>query len=174
MTSEDVKKIIRDVPDFPKKGILFRDITTAFLNPKCMHWFKSEMLKEYQGKGITKVLGIESRGFIIAPIVAEELGSGFVPIRKKGKLPASVITESYEKEYGVDTIEIHRDALTTDDVVLLHDDLLATGGTMEAAVKLVKKFGVKKIYVSFLAELDDLKGRSVFDKDIEISSLIHY
>ena len=174
MTSEDVKKIIRDVPDFPKKGILFRDITTAFLNPKCMHWFKSEMLKEYQGKGITKVLGIESRGFIIAPIVAEELGVGFVPIRKKGKLHASVITESYEKEYGVDTIEIHRDALTTDDVVLLHDDLLATGGTMEAAVKLVKKFGVKKIYVSFLAELDDLKGRSVFDKDIEISSLIHY
>ena len=156
MTSEDVKKIIRDVPDFPKKGILFRDITTAFLNPKCMHWFKSEMLKEYQGKGITKVLGIESRGFIIAPIVAEELGAGFVPIRKKGKFPASVITESYEKEYGVDTIEIHRDALTTDDVVLRHEDLLATGGTMEAAVKLVKKCGVKKIYVSVLAELYDM------------------
>lgn len=174
MTSEEVKKIIRDVPDFPKKGILFRDITTAFLNPECMHWFKDEMLKAYTGRGITKVLGIESRGFVVAPIVAEKLNVGFVPIRKKGKLPAAVIEESYEKEYGIDTIEIHKDSLCADDVVLIHDDLLATGGTMAAAVNLVKKFGVKKIYVSFLAELDDLQGRNVFDKDIEIVSLIHY
>lgn len=172
MTAEQVKNIIRDVPDFPKKGILFKDLTTAFINPDCMRWFADELTSEYKKKGVTKILGIESRGFVVAPIVANNLNIGFVPIRKKGKLPADVIEESYEKEYGIDTIEIHKDALTENDVVMIHDDLLATGGTMEAAVRLVKKFNVKKIYTSFLVELEGLNGRKIFDPEIEIKSLI--
>lgn len=174
MTAEEVKKEIRDVVDFPIKGIIFRDLTTAFKNPECMRFFEKEMYELYKDKGITKVVGIESRGFIMAPVLANKIGAGFVPIRKKGKLPAETIDISYAKEYGIDTIQIHRDALDADDVVLLHDDLLATGGTMKAACDLVKKFGVKKIYVNFLVELDDLYGRDVFESGIEVSSLLHY
>lgn len=174
MTAEEVKKEIRDVVDFPIKGIIFRDLTTAFKNPECMRFFEKEMYELYKDKGITKVVGIESRGFIMAPVLANKIGAGFVPIRKKGKLPAETIDISYAKEYGTDTIQIHKDALDADDVVLLHDDLLATGGTMKAACDLVKKFGVKKIYVNFLVELDDLYGRDVFDSSIEVSSLLHY
>ena len=174
MTQKEVKEIIRNIPDFPQKGIQFKDLTTAFANPDCMQWFSSEICELYKNKGITKIVGIESRGFIVAPIVANQLHVGFVPIRKKGKLPADVVAESYTKEYGIDTIEIHRDALSVDDVVLLHDDLLATGGSMQAAVKLVQKLRVKKVYINFLVELDDLQGRKVFSPDIEITSLIHY
>lgn len=174
MTAEEVKKEIRDVVDFPIKGIIFRDLTTAFKNPECMRFFENEMYELYKDKGITKVVGIESRGFIMAPVLANKIGAGFVPIRKKGKLPAETIDISYAKEYGIDTIQIHKDALDADDVVLLHDDLLATGGTMKAACDLVKKFGVKKIYVNFLVELDDLYGRDVFESGIEVSSLLHY
>lgn len=174
MNAEEVKKEIRDVVDFPIKGIVFRDLTTAFKNPECMRFFENEMYELYKDKGITKVVGIESRGFIMAPVLANKIGAGFVPIRKKGKLPAGTIDMSYAKEYGEDTIQIHKDALDADDVVLLHDDLLATGGTMKAACDLVKKFGVKKIYVNFLVELDDLYGRDVFESGIEVSSLLHY
>lgn len=174
MTAEEVKKEIRDVVDFPIKGIIFRDLTTAFKNPECMRFFEKKMYELYKDKGITKVVGIESRGFIMAPVLANKIGAGFVPIRKKGKLPAETIDISYVKEYGIDTIQIHKDALDADDVVLLHDDLLATGGTMKAACDLVKKFGVKKIYVNFLVELDDLYGRDVFESGIEVSSLLHY
>lgn len=174
MTAEEVKKEIRDVVDFPIKGIIFRDLTTAFKNPECMRFFEKEMYELYKDKSITKVVGIESRGFIMAPVLANKIGAGFVPIRKKGKLPAETIDISYAKEYGIDTIQIHKDALDADDVVLLHDDLLATGGTMKAACNLVKKFGVKKIYVNFLVELDDLYGRDVFESGIEVSSLLHY
>lgn len=174
MTAEEAKKEIRDVVDFPIKGIIFRDLTTAFKNPECMRFFEKEMYELYKDKGITKVVGIESRGFIMAPVLANKIGAGFVPIRKKGKLPAETIDISYAKEYGIDTIQIHKDALDADDVVLLHDDLLATGGTMKAACDLVKKFGVKKIYVNFLVELDDLYGRDVFESGIEVSSLLHY
>lgn len=174
MTAEEVKKEIRDVVNFPIKGIIFRDLTTAFKNPECMRFFEKEMYELYKDKGITKVVGIESRGFIMAPVLANKIGAGFVPIRKKGKLPAETIDISYAKEYGIDTIQIHKDALDADDVVLLHDDLLATGGTMKAACDLVKKFGVKKIYVNFLVELDDLYGRDVFESGIEVSSLLHY
>ena len=151
MNAEEVKKEIRDVVDFPIKGIVFRDLTTAFKNPECMRFFENEMYELYKDKGITKVVGIE-----------------------KGKLPAETIDMSYAKEYGEDTIQIHKDALDADDIVLLHDDLLATGGTMKAACDLVKKFGVKKIYVNFLVELDDLYGRDVFESGIEVSSLLHY
>ena len=139
-----------------------------------MKYFEDEMYRLYKDKGITKVIGIESRGFIMAPVLGNKLGVGFVPVRKKGKLPAETIEVSYAKEYGVDIIELHKDALTPDDVVLVHDDLLATGGTMKAACELIRKFGVKKIYVNFLVELDFLKGREQFDKDIIVDSLIHY
>jgi adenine phosphoribosyltransferase len=174
MTIEEVKKEIRDVKDFPIKGIVFKDLTTAFKNPDCMRFFEDEMYRLYKDCGITKVIGIESRGFIMAPVLGNRLGVGFVPIRKKGKLPAETIEISYAKEYGVDIIQLHKDALTPDDVVLIHDDLLATGGTMKAACDLVRKFGVKKIYVNFLVELDALKGREKFDSDVKVDSLIHY
>ena len=174
MTVDEVKNNIRDIVDFPVKGIIFKDLTTAFKNADCMKFFEDEMYKRYKDKGITKVVGIESRGFIMAPILGNKLGVGFVPVRKKGKLPADTIQVSYSKEYGTDIIEMHSDALTENDVVLIHDDLLATGGTMKAACELVKKFGVKKIYVNFLVELEFLEGRKVFDKDIDVDSLIKY
>lgn len=173
MTAEEVKLQIRNIPDFPVKGIQFKDITTALQQPECLRWMRDEMVNLYKDKGITKIVGIESRGFIIAPAVAMELGVGFVPIRKPGKLPAETVEISYQKEYGVDTIQMHKDALSADDVVLLHDDLLATGGTMAAAIELVKKFGVKKVYVNFLIELDFLNGRELLEKGAEVDSLIH-
>lgn len=174
MTIEEVKKEIRDVQDFPIHGIVFKDLTTAFKNPDCMRFFENAMYNLYKDKGITKIVGIESRGFIMAPVLGSRLGVGFVPIRKKGKLPAETIEISYKKEYGVDIIQIHKDALNADDVVLIHDDLLATGGTMRAACDLVRKFGVKKIYVNFLVELDFLKGREKFDNSVFVDSIIHY
>ena len=173
MTAEEVKLQIRNIPDFPVKGVQFKDITTALQQPECLRWMRDEMVNLYKNKGITKIVGIESRGFIIAPAVAMELGVGFVPIRKPGKLPAETVEISYQKEYGVDTIQMHKDALCADDVVLLHDDLLATGGTMAAAIELVKKFGVKKVYVNFLIELDFLNGRQVLEQGAEVDSLIH-
>lgn len=173
MTAEEVKNQIRNVPDFPVKGIQFKDITTALRKPDCLKWMKDEMVNLYRDKGITKVVGIESRGFIIAPAVAMELGVGFVPIRKPGKLPAETVEISYAKEYGVDKIQIHKDAIEPDDVVLIHDDLLATGGTMAAAIELVKKFGVKKVYVNFIIELDGLNGRSVLAEAESVDTLIH-
>ena len=173
MTAEEVKLQIRNIPDFPVKGIQFKDITTALQQPECLRWMRDEMVNLYKDRGVTKIVGIESRGFIIAPAVAMELGVGFVPIRKPGKLPAETVEISYQKEYGVDTIQMHKDALCADDVVLLHDDLLATGGTMAAAIELVKKFGVKKVYVNFLIELDFLNGRELLEKGAEVDSLIH-
>jgi adenine phosphoribosyltransferase len=132
------------------------------------------MCEMYEGKGITKVLGIDSRGFIMGPIVANHIGAGFVTIRKPGKLPADTLQQEYEKEYGTDTIEIHKDALCADDVVLIHDDLLATGGTMKAAYDLVKKFGIKKVYINFIIELEDLQGRKLFPEDVQIDALVKY
>lgn len=174
MTTEEFKSLIRNVPDFPKKGIQFKDITTALKNPQCLQWIKDQIVSIYKDKGITQVIGLESRGFIIAPAVAMELGAGFVPERKPGKLPADVISIEYDKEYGTDTMQIHKDALNKNDVVLIHDDLLATGGTAAAAIELVKKIGVKKIYANFLIELDELHGREVIDKNIGVTSLIHF
>lgn len=172
MTKEQFKSLIRNVPDFPKKGIQFKDITTALRNADCLRWIKNEVVNLYKDKGITQVVGLESRGFIIGPAVAIELGAGFVLARKPGKLPANVISASYNKEYGTDTIQIHRDALSENDIVLIHDDLLATGGSIEGAIQLVKKAGVKKIYVNFLIELNELNGRKTIDEDIEVTSLI--
>lgn len=174
MTEQSLKNIIRNIPDFPQPGIQFKDITTALKSPEHLRWMRDEVVRLYRDKGITQVVGLESRGFIIGPAMAMDLNAGFVPIRKPGKLPADVIEMSYTKEYGTDIIQIHKDALHKEDIVLLHDDLLATGGTMEAAIKLVKKMGVRKIYVNFLIELDFLKGRNALDSDVEISSLIHF
>ena len=159
MTSEQVKALVRNVPDFPIKGIQFKDITTILDNPEGLCWLRDEIVNHYKGLGITKIVGIESRGFIIAPSVAMELGIGFVPIRKKNKLPAETVSVTYKKEYGEDTIQMHKDALNANDVVLIHDDILATGGSMEAAIELVKKLGVKKVYVNCAIELIGLKGR---------------
>ena len=159
MTSEQVKALVRNVPDFPIKGIQFKDITTILDNPEGLCWLRDEIVKHYKGLGITKIVGIESRGFIIAPSVAMELGIGFVPIRKKNKLPAETVSVTYQKEYGEDTIQMHKDALNANDVVLIHDDILATGGSMEAAIELVKKLGVKKVYVNCAIELIGLEGR---------------
>ena len=159
MTAEQVKAAIRNVPDFPIKGIQFKDITTALARHDCLCWMKEEIVKRYKNLGITQVVGIESRGFILAPSVAMEIGAGFVPIRKHNKLPAEKVSVTYKKEYGDDTIQVHKDALNENDIVLLHDDILATGGSMEAAINLVKKLGVKKIYVNCIIELEGLHGR---------------
>lgn len=174
MTIEDLKSMVRDVPDFPQKGILFKDITTMLKDREGLHYAAELLCDMYADKGITKVVGIESRGFIMGPIIADKIGAGFVPMRKPGKLPADTVSESYTKEYGVDTIEVHRDAFEENDVILLHDDLLATGGTMYAAYKLAKRFNPKKIYISFIAELEFLKGRELFPTDVEIEALIKY
>ena len=134
MSAEEAKAAIRNVPDFPIKGIQFKDITTALNKPECLKWMRDEIVDHYKGLGITQVVGIESRGFILAPAVAMEIGAGFVPIRKPGKLPADTVEVSYAKEYGIDTIQMHKDALKESDIVLIHDDILATGGSMAAAI----------------------------------------
>lgn len=171
---EYIKSKIRDVEDFPQKGIVFKDLTTVFKDPRALHIIGWDLSQIYRDKGVTKVVGIESRGFIGGSILAFELGAGFVPVRKPGKLPADTLQASYKKEYGVDTIEIHRDAITEDDVVVLHDDVLATGGTMLAAINLVKQMKPKKIYVNFIIELSALNGRSILPDDVEVTSLIKY
>jgi adenine phosphoribosyltransferase len=165
---------LRCVPDFPQKGINFRDVTTLFKNPACLQIMVDELYEMYKNKGITKIVGIESRGFVMASALAVKLGAGIVLCRKPGKLPAATIQESYTKEYGEDTIEIHEDAINEKDIVLLHDDLLATGGTMKAAYNLVKKFNPRKIYMNFIIEITDegLQGRKAFDADTEITTLL--
>ena len=165
---------LRCIPDWPIKGVNFRDVTTMFKSPECLKEINEEMYEMYKDKGITKIVGIESRGFVMSSALAIKLGAVVVLCRKPGKLPCETIQESYSKEYGVDTIEIHKDAINENDVILLHDDLLATGGTMKAACDLVKKFHPKKIYCNFIIELvnENLNGRAAFDDDIEVSTLI--
>ena len=140
-------------PTWPIKGVNFRDVTTLFKSPEALKEIIDEMYEIYKDKGITKIVGIESRGFVMSSALALRLGAGIVLCRKPGKLPCETIQESYAKEYGIDTIEIHKDAINENDIVLLHDDLLATGGTMRAACNLVKKFKPKKIYCNFIIEL---------------------
>ena len=171
---EYVKSKIRDILDFPQKGIVFKDLTTALKDPQALGKIGDELRRLYQDKGIRKVVGIESRGFIAGSILAYELGAGFVPVRKPGKLPADTISVSYDKEYGKDTIEIHRDAITEDDIVLIHDDVLATGGTVAAAYSLVKSMKPKKIYINFIVEIEMLRGRAILPEEVEVTSLITY
>lgn len=172
MSKERLIEHIRNIENYPIQGVLFRDVTTLFKDPESLKELSDILYDMYKDKGITKVVGIESRGFIMGPILATRLNAGFIPIRKPGKLPCETLEESYDKEYGKDTIQIHKDALNENDVVLLHDDLLATGGTMEAAVKLVKRFSPKDIYVNFLIELKDLNGREVFDSNTHIDAIL--
>lgn len=167
-------KNLRSIPDFPIKGINFRDVTTLFKSPECVKIMVDEMYEIYKDKGITKIVGIESRGFVMSSALAVRLGAGIVLCRKPGKLPCETIQQTYTKEYGTDTIEIHKDAIEEGDVVLLHDDLLATGGTMRAAYDLVMKFKPKKVYGNFIIELvgEGLNGRDSFPKEMEISTLM--
>lgn len=174
MNKEKLVKSIRNVPDFPIPGIQFKDVTTLFKDAECLQILSDMMYELYKDRGITKVVGIESRGLIMGPILATRINAGFVPIRKPGKLPAETIEESYEKEYGVDCIQIHKDAIDENDIVLLHDDLLATGGTMMAAYKLMKHFNPKMIYTNFIIELVDLEGRKVFPKDANIETILQF
>ncbi len=171
---EYIKSNIRDVKGFPTKGVLFKDLTTVFKDPRALHVIGWDLSQLYRDKGITKVVGIESRGFIGGSILAFELGAGFVPARKPGKLPADTIRAEYKKEYGTDVIEMHRDAIGPDDVVVLHDDVLATGGTMAAAYELVKSMNPKKVYINFIIELSALNGRAALPADAEVTSLIVY
>ena len=171
---EYVKSKVRDIIDFPQKGVIFKDLTTVFKDPRSLHLIGWDLAKLYKGKGVTKVVGIESRGFIAGSILAYKLDAGFVPVRKPGKLPADTISASYEKEYGTDTIEIHRDAITEDDIVVIHDDVLATGGTMAAAYELIKSMNPKKIYINFIIEITALDGRKTLPADVDVSTLISY
>ena len=163
---------LREIPDFPIPGILFYDVTTLFKNAECLQEMLDSLYELYKDKGITKVVGIESRGFILGGALAARLGAGFVMARKPGKLPAETIEETYAKEYGTDCIQIHKDAIDENDIVLLHDDLLATGGTMAAAYRLVQKCGAKKSLINFVIELDGLNGRNAFPEDAEIKTLL--
>ena len=163
---------LRCVPDFPRKGINFRDVTTLYKSAECMKEMLDEMERLYKDKGITKIVGVESRGFVMASALAGRLGCGVVLARKPGKLPATVIKESFSK-YGVDTVEMHLDSIDAEDVILIHDDLLATGGTAKATYKLVEHFHPKKVYMNFIIEITDegLHGRDLFD-GIELTTLI--
>lgn len=174
MEIEDLKLKIRDIPDFPSKGIVFRDLTTVFKDGEALHLMSDALADLYRDKGVTKVVGIESRGFIGGSIMAYKLGCGFVPARKPGKLPSVTIKKSYAKEYGVDMIELHSDAIDENDVVVLHDDLLATGGTMRACYDLVASMNPKKIYVNFVVELTALNGRAALPENCEVTSLLKY
>ena len=169
-----VRASIRNIPDFPKPGIQFKDVTTAFKEPDIFRFVIQTTADHYRELGITQIVGVESRGFILGSALAYELNTGFIPVRKPGKLPAETYQQSYELEYGKDTLEMHVDALSSDDVVLIHDDLLATGGTVGATIELVRKFGVRKIYANFFVELDFLNGKDKIDEQVPVWSLIHY
>lgn len=176
MNNEILLNNLRCIPDWPIKGVNFRDVTTLFKSAECVKLISDEMVDLYKDKGITKIVGIESRGFVMSSAAAIRLGAGIVLCRKPGKLPCETIQMSYAKEYGIDTIEIHKDAINEDDVVLLHDDLLATGGTMKATCDLVRKFHPKKIYCNFIIELNSEfpNARDIFDDDVEVTSLLQF
>ena len=168
-----LESIIRTIPDFPKQGIMFKDITTVLKNAEALQYCVNSFYEYYKNKKISKVIGIESRGFIIGTALAYRLGVGFVPIRKPGKLPAEKIRQEYQLEYGTDTIEMHKDAITPGERVILHDDVLATGGTMQAACKMVKQLGGDIVGLSFLIELAFLQPRKKLS-GFDIHSLVSY
>ena len=170
---EDLKKLIRDVPDFPKKGIIFKDITPLLQDPKGLRTAVEVISQHYKNKKIDIVVGAEARGFILAPTIAFNLGAGFVPIRKPGKLPYKKISESYSLEYGTDTLEMHKDGIKKGQHVLMVDDLLATGGTMAACCKMVESLGGNIAGCTFLIELAFLNGRNALSK-YDVFSVIKY
>jgi adenine phosphoribosyltransferase len=172
--SERIKKMIRDVPDFPKKGILFKDITTLLSNGKEFQHAIDTLAERYEGKGIDRIVAVEARGFILGAPLAYRLGAGFVPVRKKGKLPhPERLSATYALEYGTDTLEMHKDALIKGHRVLVVDDLLATGGTVGAVTGMIKELGGEVIELAFLIELEFLKGRDKL-RDYPVFSLIKY
>ncbi len=169
----DLKRYIRNVKDFPKEGIMFRDITTLLKEPAALKLAFNELYKLAKDLNISKVVGIESRGFIFGSMLAEKLNAGFIPIRKPGKLPAEKESKTYDLEYGSDTIEIHKDAIKIDERILLHDDLLATGGTALAAANLIESLGGEVVQISFVVELSFLNGREKLKK-YNVKSLVNY
>ena len=174
MNNQTLLNNLRSIPDFPIKGINFRDVTTLYKNPECLKIMEEELYEIYKDKWITKVVWIESRWFIMWSILARKLNAWMVLCRKPWKLPAETLKQSYAKEYWEDTIEIHKDAINENDIVLIHDDLLATWWTIKAAYDLVKQFNPKNIYINFLIEITDewLHWRDIFDKNTEITTLL--
>ena len=172
MNKELLLANLRTIPDFPIPGILFYDVTTLFKSPECLQELLDTLYEQYKDKGITKVVGIESRGFILGGALAARLGAGFVMARKPGKLPAETIEETYAKEYGTDCIQIHKDAIDENDVVLLHDDLLATGGTMAATHRLVQKCNPKQTFINIVIELEGFNGRKAFTENVVVETLL--
>ena len=170
----ELKAKIRDIPDFPKEGILFRDITTLLKDKETFKKVIDKFTAFYKDEGVQKVVGIESRGFIFGAPLAHQLDAGFIPIRKPGKLPSDVYEAKYELEYGTDTLAIHQDAISPGEKVLIVDDLLATGGTMSAAVDLIKQLGGTIVGIAFLIELAGLKGRDKLNGQSILSPLITY
>ncbi len=173
----DLKQHIRRIPDFPKKGIIFRDITTLLQNPDAFKYAIDKIAEHFKKKSIDVIVGIESRGFVFAAVLAYKLGKKFAIVRKKGKLPYKTVYEEYELEYGKDRIEMHADAIEDGQTVLIVDDLLATGGTMLAAARLVEKLGGEVVGMGFVVELDFLKGREKllkYNLNYDILSLVHY
>lgn len=173
MPTDFLQRYIRDIPDYPKPGILFRDITPLLADSEAFDSSIRLLADPFRGRGIQKVAAVEARGFIFGGALARELGAGFVPIRKKGKLPWHTLAESYALEYGTDTLEIHTDACTPGESLLIVDDLLATGGTVAAVRRLVERQGAVISGMAFLVELDFLHGRDLFP-DLAIHTLIHY
>ncbi|MEO9481545.1 MAG: adenine phosphoribosyltransferase [Maribacter dokdonensis] len=169
----DFKSFIRDVPNFPKDGIIFKDITPLLKSPEMLNKTTEALAQLVNGQKIDKVVGMESRGFIFGPLLASRLNAGFVPIRKPGKLPSTSLSETYDLEYGTDTLEIHTDSIQKGDMVLIHDDVLATGGTASAACKLVEKLGGTIVQCNFLIEITFLEGISKIE-DYEAKSLLKY
>jgi len=173
--NDDLKALVRTIPDFPKPGIMFRDITTLFQNPRGFKSSVERLAAPYQDAGIEAVAGIEARGFILGGAVADRLGTGFIPIRKKGKLPAKAIGEDYELEYGVDTVELHEDAIRPGERILLVDDLIATGGTAAAAARLIEKAGGTVAGAAFIIDLPDLGGcAKLVDLGIKCHTLMEF
>ncbi len=169
----DLKAHIRNVKDFPKPGIMFRDITTLLKNPEAYNYTLEQLLDFTKDKKINKVVGIESRGFIFGSMLAHKLNCGFIPVRKPGKLPAEKVSISYSLEYGEDRLEMHKDAIERGDKVLVHDDLLATGGTMNAVCQLIEQLGGEIVQVSFIVELSFLNGRDKL-KPYDVRSIVNY
>ncbi|MCL6265169.1 adenine phosphoribosyltransferase [Flagellimonas myxillae] len=169
----DFQAFIRDVEDFPKPGVTFKDITPLLNHPEALNQACEALFSMLEGLSINKVVGVDSRGFIFAPMLASKLGAGFVPVRKKGKLPYKIISESYQLEYGEDILEMHTDAIKPGEKVLVHDDVLATGGTASAVCKLVEKLGGEVVQCNFLIQLTFLNGAEKLG-DYPIKSLLRY
>ncbi|UCF71448.1 MAG: adenine phosphoribosyltransferase [candidate division WOR-3 bacterium] len=169
----DLKKYIRDIPDFPQKGVMFRDITTLLKEPAPFRYTIDAIVERYKGQEIDKLVSVEARGYIFGGVIAYKLNCGFVPVRKPGKLPAETVAMKYKLEYGENTVEIHKDAITPGERILVFDDVLATGGTVHATCKLIEKLGGKVIGCIFISDLTYLQGREKL-KDYEVFSLVQY